>query len=49
MQEQIDLLVSGGTVVTQNPAREIIAGGAVAIRGSRIAGCGPGRGVGRAL
>ena len=23
MQEQIDLLVSGGTVVTQNPARDI--------------------------
>ena len=41
MQEPIDLLVSGGTVVTQNPAREIIAGGAVAIDGSRIVAVGP--------
>jgi 5-methylthioadenosine/S-adenosylhomocysteine deaminase len=41
MQEQIDLLVTGGTVVTQNPAREIIAGGAVAIRGSHIIAVGP--------
>ena len=41
MQEHIDLLVSGGTVLTQNPAREIIAGGAVAIDGSRIVAIGP--------
>jgi predicted amidohydrolase YtcJ len=40
VQEQIDLLVSGGTVVTQNPARDIIAGGAVAMRDSRIAAVG---------
>jgi hypothetical protein len=39
MQEQIDLLVSGGTVVAQNPARNIIAGGAIAIRGSRSEVC----------
>jgi 5-methylthioadenosine/S-adenosylhomocysteine deaminase len=41
MKEHIDLLVSGGTVLTQNPAREIIAGGAVAIDGSRIVAVGP--------
>ena len=41
MQEHIDLLVSGGAVLTQNPAREIIAGGAVAIDGSRIVAVGP--------
>jgi len=41
MQEQIVLLVSGGTVVAQNPARNIIAGGAIAIRGSRIVAVGP--------
>jgi len=32
MQEQIVLLVSGGTVVAQNPARNIIAGGALAAK-----------------
>jgi len=42
MQEQIDLLVTGGTVVTQNPAREIIADAAVAIRGDTIVAVGPG-------
>jgi cytosine/adenosine deaminase-related metal-dependent hydrolase len=41
MRGQIDLLVSGGTAVTQNPARGIIAGGAVAIEGSRIVAVGP--------
>lgn len=41
MQEQLALLVSGGTVVAQNPAQNIIAGGAIAIRGSRIVAVGP--------
>jgi 5-methylthioadenosine/S-adenosylhomocysteine deaminase len=41
MQLDVDLLVTGGMVVTQNPARQIIAGGAVAIDGSRIVAVGP--------
>ncbi len=34
------LLITGGDVVTMNPRREVLAGGAVAIRGDRIAAVG---------
>jgi 5-methylthioadenosine/S-adenosylhomocysteine deaminase len=39
--EQIDLLIVGGTVITQNAEREIVPNGAVAVRGCRIAAVGP--------
>ena len=42
MQEQIDLLVTGGTVVTQNPAREIIRGRRGGDPRQPHHGCGPG-------
>ncbi|HZU06932.1 MAG TPA: amidohydrolase [Chloroflexota bacterium] len=34
----IDLLIENGTIVTMNPAGEVLAGGAVAIEGARIQG-----------
>lgn len=34
--EQVDLLITGGTVITQNGKREIIRDGAVAVRGDSI-------------
>jgi 5-methylthioadenosine/S-adenosylhomocysteine deaminase len=37
---RVDLLVSGGDVVSMNPRREVLAGGTVAIRGNRIAAVG---------
>lgn len=37
-----DLLITGGFVVTMNPARETIEDGAVAITGNRIVAVGPG-------
>jgi predicted amidohydrolase YtcJ len=37
----IDLLLSGGTVVTMDPERRVLENGAVAIEGSRIAAVGP--------
>jgi cytosine/adenosine deaminase-related metal-dependent hydrolase len=36
MAEQVDLLVHGSHVVTMNPRREVVLGGAVAVRGSAI-------------
>jgi predicted amidohydrolase YtcJ len=36
----VDLLVSGGDVVTMNPDREVLVGGTVAIAGKRIAAVG---------
>jgi 5-methylthioadenosine/S-adenosylhomocysteine deaminase len=41
--EPADLLVSGGTVVTLDPARRVLEDGAVAIRGERIVAVGPAR------
>ena len=40
-RERVDLLVTGGTVVTMDPARTVIENGAVAIRGERIVAVGP--------
>lgn len=37
----IDLLVTGGTVITVDPARRVIENGAVAIKGDRIVEVGP--------
>ena len=37
----VSLVVSGGTVVTMDPARRVITGGAVAVDGSRIVAVGP--------
>ena len=37
----IDLLITGGTVITMDPVRRVIEGGAVAIKGSRIVAVGP--------
>ncbi len=37
----VSLVVTGGTVVTMDAARRVIAGGAVAIEGSRIVAVGP--------
>jgi 5-methylthioadenosine/S-adenosylhomocysteine deaminase len=34
--DQVDLMVTGGTVVTQNAQREMIAQGAIAVQGDRI-------------
>ena len=39
--ELVDLLIAGGTVITQNEGREIINDGAVAVRGDRILAVGP--------
>ena len=39
--ERVDLLVAGGTVITQNEQRQMVANGAVAIRGERILAVGP--------
>ncbi|MGD0099463.1 MAG: amidohydrolase [Acidobacteriota bacterium] len=40
-KERIDLLVSGGTVVTMDAGRRILENGAIAIRGERILDIGP--------
>ena len=40
--DEIDLLLTHGVIVTQDDARRVIADGAVAIRGDRIAAVGPG-------
>src|SRR5260370_12500687 len=37
----VDLVVRNGTVVTIDPARRVIAGGAVAVDAGRIVGVGP--------
>lgn len=37
----MDLLITGGTVITMDPARRVIEDGAVAIEGNRIAAVGP--------
>jgi 5-methylthioadenosine/S-adenosylhomocysteine deaminase len=39
--EPVDLLIAGGTVITQNEERAILDDGAVAIRGDRIVAVGP--------
>src|SRR5690349_1105867 len=39
--ERVDLVVRGGTVVTMDPARNVHAPGAVAIRGEQIIAIGP--------
>ncbi len=39
--EPVDLLVTGGTVVTMDADRRVIEDGAVAIRGERIVAVGP--------
>ncbi len=39
--EKVDLLVSGGTVITMDPSRRVIDDGAVAIRGDSIVAAGP--------
>ena len=39
--ELVDLLIAGGTVVTQNEGRETIPDGAVAIRDDKILAVGP--------
>lgn len=36
-----DLLITGGTVITMDPARRVIENGAVAVAGNRIAAVGP--------
>ncbi len=41
MPQNVDLLIAGGAVVTQNAAREIIASGAVAVKGTTIQAVGP--------
>jgi 5-methylthioadenosine/S-adenosylhomocysteine deaminase len=39
--ESVDLLIAGGTVITQNKQREIFNGGSIAIRGDSILAVGP--------
>ena len=39
--QDADLLISGGTVVTQNDQRDIIDRGAVAVQGATIVAVGP--------
>jgi 5-methylthioadenosine/S-adenosylhomocysteine deaminase len=41
MPEQVDLLLTGGAVVTMNSAFEVFAPGAVAVRGDTIVAAGP--------
>ena len=36
MRQHVDLMIAGGTVVTQNPRREVIGEGAVAVSGSSL-------------
>jgi len=48
MSPDATLVVGGGTLVTMNPAREVIAGGAVAVAGDRIVAVGPDAAVRRA-
>ena len=38
---QVDLLISGGTILTMDPMNRIIENGAVAIRGDTILAIGP--------
>jgi len=40
-KERVDLLISGGTVVTMDSQRSVIHDGAVAVRGDRIVAVGP--------
>ncbi len=40
-RERVDLLVRNGTVITMDPVRRVIAGGAVAVRGGAIVAVGP--------
>ena len=40
-KEKIDLLVSGGTVVTMDSGRRVLEDGAIAVRGDRIIAIGP--------
>lgn len=39
--EEVDLVITGGTVITQNAQREVIANGAVAVRGDSIVAVAP--------
>jgi 5-methylthioadenosine/S-adenosylhomocysteine deaminase len=39
--DTVDLVVAGGTVITQNPQREIIPNGAIAVQGDRVAAVAP--------
>ena len=39
--ERVDLLIAGGTVITQNEQREMMADGAVAVQGDTILAVGP--------
>ena len=41
MKTAVDLLLSGGTVITMDSQRRILRGGAVAIRDGKIAAVGP--------
>jgi 5-methylthioadenosine/S-adenosylhomocysteine deaminase len=41
LSQSIDLLITGGTVITQNAQREIINQGAVAVQGASIVAVGP--------
>ena len=41
LRQNVDLLISGGTVITQNEQREIINRGAVAVQGANILAVGP--------
>lgn len=41
MSEPVDLLLTGGTVVTMNPAWTVVPEGAVAVRGREIVAVGP--------
>jgi 5-methylthioadenosine/S-adenosylhomocysteine deaminase len=40
VSDDVDLLISGGDIVTMNPAREVLAGGTVAVAGNRIVAVG---------
>lgn len=42
-KQPVDLLVTGGTIITMDSARRILTDGAVAIRGDRIVAVGPSR------
>lgn len=46
--QQVDLLITGGTVITQNEQREILTCGAIAIQDDRIVAVGPAEAVRRA-